>query len=311
MIRTFLSGLLVGAADIVPGISGGTVAFIIGIYEELLASIASFSFSLLFRGEIRQFIKQARWKFLSLFVLGLACSIITLAKVFQYFLHEPTLRPLLYSAFMGLVVGSSIFCARLLSGYKVNTFLYMAAGALCAYLLTGTDLTPAGGTGYDVNALWVVVCGVMAISAMLLPGISGSYILNIVGMYGPILAALVAFVDGLRAGYWDWPAFKVVASMVFGVALGALFFARVVRYLLATYREATLAVLVGFMVGALRAVWPFWSYCYDADLHRIQVIDPILPEFASISFILSCLFFAAGIASVFFVEKLARRTQPA
>lgn len=312
-LKVFLSGLSVGAADIVPGISGGTVAFIIGIYEELLQSIASINtkaLRALVRGRISAFFSAIQWQFLCVFILGVGCSFVTLAKSFQFCLNHELYRPFLYSAFMGLVVGSVIFCARLLPNFTFKTFCCLIAGAVSAYFLSGTDMSATAEGGFSDGLfidLWVVVCGAMAISAMLLPGISGSYILNILGMYGPILGALVAFVEGIKAGIFDFTAFRIVASMALGIGLGALVFARVVRYLFATYRTATIALLVGFMVGALKSVWPFWSYSYDVAHHKLQVIQPILPDVASLSFVVSCCFFALGITAVFFVEYLASK----
>ncbi len=306
--RTFFSGLCVGAADIVPGISGGTVAFIIGIYEELLASIASInasSLKMLFTLKFSDFFRHVRWQFLCLFVLGALCSFVTLAKGFQYCLNDELYRPFLYSAFMGLVVGSVIFCAKQLSHFDVKTFCCLLLGAIAAYFLSGTDLVPnTRAPSDDLLDFWVVLCGAMAISAMLLPGISGSYILNILGMYGPVLGALVTWVDSLKGGVFDLASFRVVFSMGLGIALGAIFFARIVRYLLATYRTATIATLVGFMVGAMRSVYPFWTYEETADM-RLQPLSPILPDVTSSLFAISMAFFALGISLVFLTEHLA------
>ncbi len=312
MLRVFLSGLFVGAADIVPGISGGTVAFIIGIYEELLASIASINaqaIKKLCTLQFRAFFTAVRWQFLCLFILGAACSFVTLAKTFQYFLNHEIYRTFLYSAFMGLVVGSVIFCAKQLSKYTLKVFLCVTIGAVLAYFLSGTDLMPTAGTNSEqLVDLWVIACGAMAISAMLLPGISGSYILNILGMYGPILGAFVAWVDGIKQGIFDFASFRIVLSMGIGIALGAIFFSRIVRYLLATYREATIALLVGFMVGAMRSIWPFWSVEQTGDM-RLQLVEPILPEVTSLHFAYSCAFFALGLSLVFLVEHLATKKQ--
>ncbi len=126
------------------------------------------------------------------------------------------------------------------------------------------------------------------------------------GMYGPILGAFVSWVEGLKVGVFDFAAFRIVASMAVGIALGALLFARVVRYLLLHYREGTIATLVGFMVGALRSVWPFWSTQYDSN-QVLKVISPQLPDFFSLFFAASFGFFVLGVSLVFFVEYLASR----
>lgn len=386
-LSTLFSGICVGAADIVPGISGGTVAFIIGIYEKLLASIASFNakaFSLLLRFKLREFFTTVHWQFLLAFVTGVSISFVSLAKGFQYLLNDEALRALLYSAFMGLVVGSCFFCGRLIPRFSLKNIALLIFGAVIAYALSGADLAPKSseptyniplqkpiesgqsyanydaqsGTLLDVSRsllpvmvaksiihkddlvvdsvtgasctiesrleatqspffdFWVVVCGMMAISAMLLPGISGSYILNILGMYGFVLGALVDWVEGLKMGYFDFASFQIVASMALGIILGALLFARVVSYLLANFRQATLAILVGFMIGALRAVWPFWSYSYYlSPLHlydgpRLAPTLPVMPTVLSMDFLIACLFFCGGLATVFFVEYMANKKRP-
>src|SRR3990172_6790342 len=137
----FFSGMLVGAADIVPGISGGTVAFILGIYEELLKSIASFNlkaFSYLFRLQLPSFFQAVAWRFLLVFVLGAAVSFAFLAKGVTFLLHHELYRTFLYAAFMGLVVGSILFCARLLPRFDKKTALFLFCGAVAACFLSGT-----------------------------------------------------------------------------------------------------------------------------------------------------------------------------
>jgi len=384
MLKNLACGLLVGAADIVPGISGGTVAFIIGIYEELLASIATINLRALkklIKLDCQGFFAQVAWKFLLCFVLGVSISFLTLAKGFHYLLNNETLRPLLYSAFMGLVVGSTYYCAKLMRDFSFRSLLLLLLGAVLAFTLSGTEIHPKQSQNtYDVplsvkvasskpltnyNAekglllqvpeshlqvlvsknelreealitncktgkslpvkaamgesdacfldLWVIICGMLAISAMLLPGISGSYLLNVLGMYGIILGALVDWVEGLKMGSFDFEAFRIVASMCLGIVLGACLFARVINYLFRRFPEATLALLVGFMIGAVRSVWPFWTSSYQLSaLHLtsgplLQVVDPILPEVGSLVFFYSSLSFIVGFSVVLLVEQIAQK----
>jgi putative membrane protein len=379
-LKIFFCGLSVGAADIVPGISGGTVAFIIGIYEELLQSIATINaeaLSKLLRFQLRAFFNQVAWKFLLTFLFGVSISFITLAKGFNYLLHHETYRTFLYSGFMGLVVGSVIFCSRLLPRFSLRGFLFLSLGAVTAYVLSGVEAKPvatdilydvpvsitpdrdcknydpetkrivgvpqsalpvmvakkyidagdhiylhSNGTSVQVSSVidtmqpsyidfWIVCCGALAISAMLLPGISGSYLLNVLGMYGIVLGALVDWVEGLKVLVFDLASFRVVSSMALGIALGALCFARVVNYLLANYRDWTLFCLTGFMIGAIGSVWPFWSYGYElvpmhlANGPTLYVESPILPNVFGMPFFISCLFFVGGISAVLFIERIA------
>ncbi|MBS0656543.1 MAG: DUF368 domain-containing protein [Verrucomicrobia bacterium] len=305
--RVFFSGMCVGAADIVPGISGGTVAFIIGVYEQLLKSIATInmhSLQHLFSLRIRAFFRVVAWRFLLAFVLGVGCSFLTLAKGFSVLLNHEVYRCYLYSAFMGLVIGSVVFCARLLSRFQMKTVFFFLCGAAAAYMLSGVDagsVVQRGATSYiDIK---LVLCGMLAISAMLLPGISGSFILTILGVYGSILGALIDFVEGVQAGVFEAAAFRIVLSVAIGIGVGAISFARVVSFCLERYRDATIACLVGFMVGAMKAVWPFWSYAYDGS--RLKVVDPVLPDFGSWQFVIASLFAVGGVACVFLMEYLA------
>ncbi len=303
MLKRLLSGLCVGAADIVPGISGGTVAFIIGIYEELLQAISSANLKLLCTLQFRAFFRELRWQFLLPFIAGVAISFLSLAKAIQHCLLDENLRPLLYSAFMGLVVGSSIFLARLMNGFTIKSALTLCCGVVAAFLLTDPNVTPKGEEG-SLNSLWIVLCGAMAISAMLLPGISGSYILNILGVYEQILHALLRFVHHLKLGEFDLSSFRIVGCMAVGIVLGAVCFARIIKFLFNRYRQETIALLVGFMLGALRSVWPFWSYAFEPNL---RPVSPILPDVASVAFMYAALFFAMGVASVFAIEHMAKR----
>ena len=386
--KIFGSGLCIGAADIVPGISGGTVAFIIGIYEELLKSIATLNgkaLGLLFRGRIKAFFEQVAWQFLLAILLGVACSFISLAQCFTYLLNHEIYRTYLYSGFMGLVLGSTLFCIKQVSSWNLKLILSLFLGAIIAFFLSGADFAPKkseelfdvpvkeaqiyrdarlaqavnydpiqsqllavpkstlsgmlakqyltkesvvfahestasttvdkvlGSTRSQLIDPWIVVCGVIAISAMLLPGISGSYLLTILGMYGFILGALVDFIAGVKSGLFDVPAFRILLSMAIGIVFGAALFSRVVSYLLTSYRSATLASLIGFMIGALRSVWPFWTYSYALNPLRLsegaqlQVVDPVLPHIGSMHFFVALFFLLLGFSTVLVVEKLARR----
>lgn len=390
--KIFGCGMCMGAADIVPGISGGTVAFIIGIYEDLLNSIKTFNIDalkLLFRGKFSAFFQQISWQFLLALVLGVTASFITLAKFFTYLLSHEVYRSYLYSGFLGLVLGSVVFCTRQLSVWRLRYLFPFVFCAIIAYQLSGTDLIPKSNealydipfrqevltnqargkfeehaalnfdqatnriTGIPKSALlgmvskkylsksdliysheantevavgdvigsataklidpWVVVCGMIAISAMLLPGISGSYLLTVLGMYGPILGALVDLIDGLGHLMFDVGAFRTVFSMLIGIAIGATLFSRVVLFLLSRFPNATLAALIGFMVGALRAVWPFWSYQYQfmplrlSDGPALEGIEPILPNFASAEFFTALVCMVLGFGYVLFIEAIASK----
>lgn len=379
-MTVFFSGLCMGAADIAPGISGGTVAFIIGVYPELLQSLKSFdgkACKSLLSLHFGAFFRAVNWQFLLVLISGIAVSFLTLAQLFHDILGDEVYRIYLYSGFLGLILASAVFCARLLSSWKPVYLLIFLIGILIAYFLTDVKpvqkegellynvevpLTPSvavtnyknqqllnvskdvlstmlsrgiitketvvedvltlikkpayevTGSSFGVSLDFMMVLGgAIAISAMLLPGISGSYMLTILGMYGTAIAALADFSSGLKNGVFEIDAFFILASLGIGIVLGAILFSRVVSWALQHFHDGTIAVLTGFMVGALGSVWPFWTYSYYymplklGKGPQLQVVDPILPDFYSPLFFKACFFAILGFAAVFILEWIAGR----
>jgi len=300
-LRLFFCGLCMGSADLIPGISGGTIAFIMGFYEDLITSLKSFS--------------VASARFLVPLVCGIATAFILLAEFFHSVLGDPVYRVYLYAAFFGLVVASFIYCAKQLDEWRWKHIAALAVGAVIAHVLTGTTLAPDAvqphsSLGID---MWLVVCGAIAITAMLLPGISGSYLLTLLGVYAVVISALVDFIEGMKHLTFDQEAFLILFSLFVGIVIGLLLFVRSISYLLKHYHAITIAALVGFMIGSLRSVWPFWSYKYVLDPlkpakgPRLQPVDIILPDWSTPLVWKAILFAVAGFALVFLIEKLANR----
>ncbi len=237
----YTKGLGMGAADIVPGVSGGTIAFITGIYEELINSLRSFTpknFKLLFSGGIKTFWKAINGNFLVAVVLGIGTSLISLAKVVLYMLN--THPVVTWSFFFGLIVISTISVLKTIRKTTMPVFIGFGVGAVIAYLIT---ISSAAQTPND---LWFIfVCGAVAICAMILPGISGSFILLLMGKYEYILNALNGFKIAILA---------VFAS---GAIIGLLSFSHFLSWLLRKYHDVTVALLAGFMCGSLNKVWPW------------------------------------------------------
>ncbi|MBQ5380322.1 MAG: DUF368 domain-containing protein [Paraprevotella sp.] len=240
-ILLVLKGMGMGAADVVPGVSGGTIAFVVGIYDELLNSIKAVnmqSLSLLFKGELKNFWKAINGNFLLSLFTGIAISVFSLAKLITHLLV--TQPVLVWAFFFGLVLASTWFVAKDIKGWNWKTVLGFVAGAIVAYYIT--VVTP-GET--PTNLPFIFLCGAIAICAMILPGISGSFILVLLGKYHYIMDA----VKGL-----DWIVLSVFAT---GCLLGITSFSRVLSYALHHFRNVTMAVLSGFMLGSLNKVWPW------------------------------------------------------
>ncbi|MDA7707381.1 DUF368 domain-containing protein [Flavobacteriaceae bacterium] len=238
-----LKGMAMGAADVVPGVSGGTIAFISGIYEELIGSLNNINFSLLKNLKNEGF--KSTWKkvngpFLLALLSGVFVSIISLAKGVEWLLENHPI--LLWSFFFGLVLASIIYIGKQIkikpSDYKL--FLAMAVGAVVAYLIT--TLNPAETS--DTN-LFLFYAGALAICAMILPGISGSFILVIIGAYGPVLEAL------------NSRNLKMILIFGAGAVVGLLSFSKLLKWFFEKYHRLTLAVITGFMIGSMNKIWPW------------------------------------------------------
>lgn len=256
-----LKGVGMGAADVVPGVSGGTIAFITGIYEELINSIKSVkpkNVGLLFSKGLPTFWRAINGTFLTFLLLGIGISIVSLAVAMTYLLeHHPIL---IWAFFFGLIVASAVYVGRKIKKWDAGVYIGLATGAVAAYLIT--ILTPAETT----TAGWFIfVSGAIAICAMILPGISGSFILLLLGKYEFMMNAI------------HDRDLLVIAIFGGGAVIGLLSFANVLSWLLKRFHNATIAVLTGFMIGSLNKVWP-WKETLEYHLNSDGEKVPLLQE---------------------------------
>ena len=230
-----------GAADIVPGVSGGSIALIAGIYQELLDSINSFSFenlTLLTKFKIKEFYKAVNGSFLLSLLLGILTSIFVLSKFITYLMNDHPIP--LWSFFSGLILISAFLILKEIKKWHPGIIIAVLIGTAFAWWVTNLPPTTTP------NAIWFTfVSGAIAICAMILPGISGSFILLILGQYEPILQAVN-----------DRNFLKLVVFAA-GCALGILSFSRIVSWLLRKYHSATIGLLSGFMLGSVNELWPW------------------------------------------------------
>lgn len=256
-----VKGACMGAADVIPGVSGGTIAFIMGIYDEFVGSIAridSAAVRMLFSGQFRKFWKHINGGFLLSLVLGIGVSVVSLAGLMQMLLSNYPIQT--WAFFFGLIVASSLFILRGISGWRVLDGAFLALGIILGVVVC--TLSPVQTT----DALWFVgLSGALAICAMVLPGISGSFILLILGKYKFIMGAISSFVgnigwiwgaSGASASVF-WESFIVLAVFLLGAVVGILGFSKFLHWLLARWHKETLVVLAGFILGSLVKVWPW------------------------------------------------------
>lgn len=252
-------GIAMGSADVVPGVSGGTIAFITGIYDELLNSIKSVDVTalrLLFQFKLKEFWSHINGSFLITLVVGIGISIISLAKLISFLLR--TYPVLVWSFFFGLIIISAVLVARDIEKKDWKAIIAGIIGVCIAYLITSAS--PA----QTPEAWWfLLISGAIAICAMILPGISGAFILLILGKYKYIIEAVETL---------DLPTLAIFAA---GCIIGLLSFARLISWFLRNYQSITVSVLAGFMVGSLNKVWP-WKV---VDSFRINRAGEQVPLF--------------------------------
>jgi putative membrane protein len=260
-ILTFLKGMSMGAADVVPGVSGGSIALIAGIYQKLLDSIKSIdktALGFLFKFELKALWNHINGSFLLTLMAGILTSIFSLAKVITYLMdHHPI--PL-WSFFCGLIIISAVIILRDIKRWNLSVVLSLILGTVAAYFITGLPPTSTPDT------LWFTfVAGAIAICAMILPGISGSFLLLVMGQYERILGAVTDR--------------NILIIVVFGLGcvVGLLSFSRLISWLLKHYHAVTIAVLSGFMLGSLNKIWPWKEVLsYRMSSHGEQ--KPFLTE---------------------------------
>lgn len=240
-ISVFLKGMAMGIAEVIPGVSGGTIAFITGIYERFIHAIKSVDFSLVrtFKAEgLAGVWKAVDGNFLAALLGGMATSILLFVKVVTWLIeHFPLL---VWAFFFGLIVASALFVGRQIERWNAGSIAAIVLGAAFAYGITVA--APASGSE---QLIYIFLVGIVAISAMLLPGLSGSFILLLLGMYSVV-----------------WGGIKdlnlvIIAAFGAGCLIGVLTFARVLSWAFKHQRNTTLAVLTGFMIGSLNRVWPW------------------------------------------------------
>jgi putative membrane protein len=292
--------MAMGAADVVPGVSGGTIAFISGIYDELLRSIGSVPEAalLLLRGRIGDAWRMANATFLLVLLAGILTSILSLARLISYLLEYHPIP--VWSFFFGLILVSVYLVGREIGRWNWTRFLSFALGMGFAYWIT-----VAAPVQWGSDPLSLFFAGAIAICAMILPGISGSFILLLLGLYPVVLAA----VKDLQLG--------ILVVFASGCLVGILSFARLLSWLLARWRDLSLAFLTGLMLGSLNKVWPWketLSWHVDSEGEQVPLLQGnLLPgHFAELSgqdpqLLLALLLALAGIALVLGLEWLASR----
>lgn len=294
-----LKGIAMGAADAVPGVSGGTIAFISGIYEELISTISNINASLfktLFKNGFGTFWKTLNGNFILALMLGIIVSFVSFMRLAKYLLENHPI--LIWSFFFGLIVASIYFVGKQITKWNASVIIALLIGASIAFYIS--YLPPLS----ENNSPWFLfIAGAIAICAMILPGISGAFILIIFGAYKSLSDALHDF------------ELKKIIIFFCGALLGLLSFSHFLKWLFKHYHNITLAILTGFIIGSLRTVWP-WKNTLTWHTNSKGEKTPLLQE--SISpfsfeennqFVLALILMVLGFLTIFILERLGSKKQ--
>lgn len=269
--RTAGCGFLMGAADIVPGVSGGTVALILGIYERLISAISQCNgtfLKLLVAGQWKAAAKHLDLRFIAALGIGIACGIAGLASLMNYLLTQH--MSLTFAVFTGMILASSLLVGRRVQGWKIEYVGMLVLGVLVALrLVTLSALQNPPDTHW-----YMFFCGMIGITAMILPGISGAFILLLLSRYHYITESI----KGILHGDINADVLLSLVVFAFGCLTGLLSFSRVLRWLLNHHHNSTMAVLCGFMLGSLYRLWPFQTEIGAAEKFKHKVFEHYLPE---------------------------------
>ncbi|WP_406684420.1 DUF368 domain-containing protein [Seonamhaeicola sp. MEBiC1930] len=295
-----IKGMAMGAADVVPGVSGGTIAFISGIYEELITSLNNINITLfktLKNEGLKTAWNQLNGNFLTALFIGIGISVLSLAKGLEWVLHNHPI--LIWSFFFGLVLASIVFIGKQITKWNLITIIGLIAGAFIAYYITTIPPLVSENTSNG----FLFLAGALAICAMILPGISGAFILVLLGAYQPVLAAL------------NNKDIKTIAIIGLGAIVGLLSFSKLLKWLFKNYHNLTLAILTGFILGSLNKIWPWkkvLSFRTNSKGEQIPFLEESISPFSfegNNQLALAIGFMTLGFVTIFILEKLGSKKQ--
>jgi putative membrane protein len=296
----FLKGMGMGAANVIPGVSGGTIALITGIFERLIDSIKSFdlqAIQLLAKIKIKDFIKHTDLFFLIAVLLGAVVSVLSLAKILEFlFANYPIY---VWAFFFGLILASVYFVGKTIEGWSFSVIVTFIIGTGTAIALS--VLSPA--TQND-SFLYLIICGVVAICSMILPGLSGSFVLLLLGNYELVMIQAVNTAD-----------IKILFPVVLGAGGGLVLFSHLLSWVYKKYKNETISILTGFILGSLAILWPWKNEIYRLDASGdiilkngkkiIQGYERYIPDALTGEVWLAIILMLAGVISIWIIEKAA------
>ena len=293
-----LKGFGMGAANVIPGVSGGTIALVTGIYEQLINSLKSFNLQaikLLFSGKFKSFIEHTQLKFLVSVFSGTALSIITLAKLLEFFFTKN--EQLVWSFFFGLIIASIYYVGNMVKSWNISSFVFLVLGVVFASSLA--FLKPVT---QDDSFYYLIICGIVSVASMILPGLSGSYVLILMGNYKLIMLQSVS--DPISN-------LNILLPVVLGSIFGFLGLSHGISFVLKKFYNSTISLLTGFVVGSLLIIWP-WKIPLETIVGRggeLKVVSYswVFPDLSLTENIFCLILIFLGIFVVWLIEYLGSK----
>ena len=314
LIITF-KGIAMGAADVVPGVSGGTIAFISGIYEELIESIDTINFDVFKIWKQKGF--KTAWtsingSFLLALFSGIAISILSLAKLIKWLLHNEPI--LLWAFFFGLVLASILYIGKQIKSWSPKIIIAILITSILSYFITLAEPFASPDSPF-----YLLFCGFIAIIAMILPGVSGAFILLILGAYETAINTINNLIEGVSTGNWDILKDALLNFFMLGIGaiIGLKVFSKVLNWMFKHHKNTTLAILTGFMIGSLNKIWP-WKNVLKTRINseglEVTALDEsILPISynGDPNILFAVIFIVIGFATILILESLGNKKSKA
>jgi len=299
-ISIILKGFAMGAANVIPGVSGGTIALITGIFERIINAIKSFdgtAIRLLFKGKIKELIKHTDLYFLIAVFFGMVASVVSLAKLLEFlFVHYPVF---VWAYFFGLILASVYYVGKRINRWNLSVIVTFIIGASTAIVIS--MLNPAA---QNDSFLYLIICGVVAICSMILPGLSGSFILILLGNYELVMIQAVNDVD-----------LKIIVPVMIGAIGGLIVFSHILSWIYKRYKDQTISILTGFIFGSLGILWPWKNEIYSVDMAGNYILKngekitqgytKYIPESFNTEVIIAISLMIIGIITISLIEKIA------
>ena len=321
-IHLALKGLAIGAANVIPGVSGGTIALVTGIYQELIESLKSFNkhaLKLILKGEFKQFSKHTNLNFLFYLSIGICGSVFSIAKLFDWLLDSyPTY---IWAFFFGLILASVYHVGKTVEHWTFKEISFLIVGTLIAICISFTNPLPSTNENY----FFIFFCGIIGIIGMLLPGLSGSYILMLLGNYKLLMVDSINTLSksikmSLSFDFSFIENTEMTQNLyyfilfIFGSLFGVLSFSKLISWVFQRYKNCMIAVLTGFVFGSLSIIWPWKNEITKADLlnrHGQKVVigyERFIPNIMDTQLYISLICIVLGILCIWLIEKTSRES---